>query len=184
MRHSLLICALVLTTAASALTFDAIAAGDQSVAARATAKLAPASPVKTAAAPAIPQQYLYLIRATLGALHDANTSGNYTVLRDLAAPSFQAKHSAADLTEIFAAARRKPVDLSGAAFATPTLADTARPTPATLHLRGHLPLTLERLAFTLSYEAINGHWRLAAISIATEAAPELPQQRARATQSP
>jgi hypothetical protein len=33
-------------------------------------------------------------------LNDANRSGNYTVLRDLAAPDFQGRNTAADLSQI------------------------------------------------------------------------------------
>ena len=42
-------------------------------------------------------QALYLIRSTLLTLNDANRSGNYTVMHDLAAPGFREKNSAADL---------------------------------------------------------------------------------------
>ena len=44
-----------------------------------------------AALPVSLEQALYLIRSTLLRLNDANRSGNYTVLRDLAAPDFQAR---------------------------------------------------------------------------------------------
>jgi len=54
----------------------------------------PAMPVST-------EQALYLIRSTLLTLNDANRSGNYTVLRDLAAPDFQARNTAADLSQSF-----------------------------------------------------------------------------------
>jgi len=36
---------------------------------------------------------LILVRSTLLALDHANKSGNYTVLRDIAAPAFQVKHT-------------------------------------------------------------------------------------------
>ena len=55
-------------------------------------------------------QALYLIRSTLLTLNDANRTGNYTVLRDLASPDFQAKNSAADLSEIFTDLRRRHFD--------------------------------------------------------------------------
>src|SRR5690348_17246315 len=54
-----------------------------------------------------PGQALYLVRSTLLTLNDANRSGNYTVLRDLAAPDFQARNSAADLASSFADLRRR-----------------------------------------------------------------------------
>src|SRR5262245_26200342 len=55
---------------------------------------------------------LILIRETLLALDQANKTGNYTVLRDLGSPDFQA-NSAAQLAEIFAQQRRDNIDLSG-----------------------------------------------------------------------
>jgi hypothetical protein len=112
-------------------------------------------------------QFVYLVRSALGALQDANSTGNYSVLRDLAAPSFQAKHSAADLAEIFAAARRKPVDLAPAAFVTPVVSETSRPDATRLHLSGYVPYGGERTTFVLQFEAVGGHWRIAALSIGT-----------------
>src|SRR6185369_14106459 len=50
---------------------------------------------------------LHLIRSTLSTLNDANRSGNYSVLRDLAAPDFQSRNSAADLAQIFTDLRRR-----------------------------------------------------------------------------
>jgi hypothetical protein len=63
---------------------------------------------------------LILIRTTLLALDQANKTGNYTVLRDLGAPDFQA-NSAAQLAEIFAQQRRDNIDLSGVAVLDPQL---------------------------------------------------------------
>src|SRR3954468_15777593 len=55
---------------------------------------------------------LILIRSTLLALDHANRTGNYTVLRDLGAPGFQAGNTAARLSEIFASLRSQNLDLS------------------------------------------------------------------------
>jgi len=63
---------------------------------------------------------LILIRETLLALDQANKTGNYSVLRDLGAPGFQA-NSAARLAEIFAQQRRDNIDLSGVAVIDPQL---------------------------------------------------------------
>src|SRR5262249_45592014 len=64
-------------------------------------------------------QAVYLVRSTLMMLNDANRSGNYTVLRDLAAPDFQARTSAADLAQSFADLRRRNFDLFAAAILPP-----------------------------------------------------------------
>src|SRR5215813_2946497 len=60
------------------------------------AKSSPAAPEKPA--PVSSGQALYLVRSTLLALNDANRTNNYTVLRDLAAPAFQARNTPADLS--------------------------------------------------------------------------------------
>ena len=64
---------------------------------------------------------IILIRSSLIALDQANKTGNYTVLRDLGAPNFQATNTAARLGDIFAALRRDKVDLSGVAALDPQL---------------------------------------------------------------
>jgi hypothetical protein len=45
---------------------------------------------------------IVLIRSVLLALQHANDTGNYTVLRDIGAPGFQAANTASRLSEIFA----------------------------------------------------------------------------------
>ena len=64
---------------------------------------------------------LILIRSSLLALDQANKTGNYTVLRDLGAPGFQASNTAARLGEIFVNLRRDKIDLSGVAVLDPQL---------------------------------------------------------------
>src|SRR5262245_62221835 len=64
---------------------------------------------------------LMLVRSTLLALDQANKTGNYTVLRDLGAPGFQAANTAARLSEVFAAQRKDKLDLSGVAVIDPQL---------------------------------------------------------------
>jgi len=68
--------------------------------------------------PSIPARRFTWVRSTLLTLNDANHSGNYTVLHDLAAPDFQAKNSAADLAQSFADLRRRNFDLFAAALLT------------------------------------------------------------------
>jgi len=118
------------------------------------------------------EQALYLIRSALLTLNDANRSGNYTVLRDLAAPDFQAKNSAADLAHIFANLRQRRIDLHAAALLAPQL--TAAPAlddKGMLRLTGFFPTRPLQINFDLMYQVVNGQWRLIGISIA---APEVP----------
>src|SRR5262245_56234413 len=53
-----------------------------------------------------------LLRTTVGAGHQANITGNYTVLRDLAAAAFQEKNSTAVLALAFAPLRQQKLDLT------------------------------------------------------------------------
>ncbi len=121
----------------------------------------PAMPVTT-------EQALYLIRSTLLTLNDANRSGNYTVLRDLAAPDFQARNTAADLSQSFSDLRRRNFDLYGAALLAPQL--TAVPTRdqrGFLHLTGFFPTRPQQINFDLMFADVTNQWRLFGIAITT-----------------
>jgi hypothetical protein len=145
----------------------------------------PSAPVAPpAAAPASQQplpvsieQALYLIRSTLLTLNDANRSGNYSVMRDLAAPDFQARNTAADLAQIFSDLRRRNFDLYGAALLAPQLtAAPALDADKRLHLTGFFPTRPQQINFDLSFQVAGGQWRLFGIAIATPDAPPLAAQ--------
>ena len=121
---------------------------------------------------------LILIRSALLALDQANKTGNYTVLRDLGAPDFQA-NSAARLAEIFAQQRRDNIDLSGVAVIDPQL--TLLPqieANGMMHMAGFFPSVPTQVNFELAYAPVDGRWRLFGISVsfgqATPAAPQPP----------
>jgi hypothetical protein len=125
---------------------------------------------------------LILIRESLLALDQANKTGNYTVLRDLGSPAFQA-NSAARLSEIFAKQRNDNVDLSGVVVIDPQL--TLLPqieANGLLHMSGFFPSVPTQVNFDLAFAAVNGQWRLFGISVALghaePAAPEPPPQAA------
>jgi hypothetical protein len=125
----------------------------------------PAMPVST-------EQALYLVRSTLLTLNDANHSGNYTVLRDLAAPDFQARNTAADLSQIFSDLRRRDVDLYGAALLAPQLtAVPALDQRGFLHLAGYFPTQPQQINFELLFQNVANHWRLYGISISMPQPP-------------
>jgi hypothetical protein len=119
---------------------------------------------------------LILIRETLLALDQANKTGNYTVLRDLGAPDFQA-NTAARLAEIFAQQRRDNIDLSGVAVIDPQL--TLLPqieANGMMHMAGFFPSVPTQVNFELGYAPVGGRWRLFALSISFgQAAPAAPQ---------
>jgi len=124
--------------------------------------------------PAVDQnQALYLVRATLLTLNDANRSGNYTVLRDLAAPDFQAKNTAADLSQIFTDLRRRNFDLFAVALLAPQFASPpARDANGRLRLTGSFPTRPLQISFDLTFQTVGGEWRLFAISVATPPATQ------------
>jgi hypothetical protein len=125
---------------------------------------------------------LILIRSTLLALDQANKTGNYTVLRDLGSPDFQA-NSDARLAEIFAQQRRDNIDLSGVAVIEPQL--TLLPqieTNGMMHMAGFFPSVPTQVNFEVAYAPVGGRWRLFALSVSFgQAAPAAPQPPAAAT---
>jgi hypothetical protein len=119
---------------------------------------------------------LILIRETLIALDQANKTGNYTVLRDLGSPDFQA-NSAARLAEIFAQHRKDNIDLSGVAVIDPQL--TLLPQiegNGLMHMAGFFPSVPTQVNFELAYAPVGGRWRLFALSVSFgQAAPTAPE---------
>jgi hypothetical protein len=88
-------------------------------------------------------QALLLVRSTLLTLNDANHSGNYTVLRDLASQEFQAKNTSADLALVFAEMRKSNLSLFSVTLLSPQLSAApdidAEGAPAYFWLCSHQP---------------------------------------------
>jgi hypothetical protein len=118
---------------------------------------------------------IILIRSTLLALDDANKTGNYTVLRDLGSPGFQA-NTDARLAEIFAPQRRDNIDLSGVAVLDPQL--TLLPqveANGMMRMAGFFPSMPTQVNFELAYAPVNRQWRLFGVSVSLgQAAPVAP----------
>lgn len=109
---------------------------------------------------------LILLRSTLLALDQANKTGNYTVFRDLAAPSFGTVNNPARLGDIFASERRDHLDLSGVAVLDPELTLLPQIEPnGLMHMTGFFPSVPKQVNFDLLYSPINGEWRLFGISV-------------------
>jgi hypothetical protein len=104
----------------------------------------------------LPNEYRLnlLIRTTIVALNQANMTGNYTVLRDLAAPSFQQANSAAQLAEAFANMRKRNIDLAPILFFEPKLVRPPAIQPnGKLRLSGYFETRPEQVSFDLAFEA-------------------------------
>jgi hypothetical protein len=127
-----------------------------------------------APAPAQPQvvmpdrdKIVLLLRTTLNSLNDAIQTGNFTVLRDMAAPDFRENNNAAQLSQSFSDLAANHIDLSTVSIIEPQLSDD----PAldqqkkTLHLKGYFPGNVVQIDFDLLYQAVDGHWRLSELSV-------------------
>jgi hypothetical protein len=107
-----------------------------------------------------------LIRSSLMSLNDALHTGNYTVLRDVASPSFREANSAGRLNQIFSALAGQGVDLSAVAILSPKLPQTPSiDQNRRLHIVGFFPGEPVQLNFELVFEVVGGQWRLYAISV-------------------
>jgi hypothetical protein len=109
-----------------------------------------------------------LIRGAVLALNQANNSGDYSVLRDIAAPGFQQANSLPRLATLFASLRGRGLDLSPVAVIDPKL---SRP-PAIdkngyLRLSGFFPSRPEQVNFELVFAVSGGAWRLFGIGLET-----------------
>ncbi len=112
------------------------------------------------------EQIVILIRSSLLTLNDAIETGNFTVLRDRGAPSFQAANTAARLSDIFQNLGRQGVDLSRIAAIAPKLTEgPAIDASHRLHLAGYFPAHPVAIKFGLIFEASAGRWRLFGISV-------------------
>jgi hypothetical protein len=130
----------------------------------------PAAGSSAQAAPemAVPsaESVVILIRSTLLNLNDAMRTGNFTVLRDLASPSFRNRNNAGRLYQIFAGLAAKRIDLSAAAIMVPELAKVPSiDADKRLHISGRFPDKRLRIDFELTFEAVAGQWRLFGIAV-------------------
>jgi hypothetical protein len=113
-------------------------------------------------------QATYLVRSTLMTLNDADRSGNYSVLRDLAAPEFQARNSAADLAQSFLDLRRRKFDLFAVSFAAPQFNSAPQvDADGRIQLTGFFPTRPLHIKFDFTFQSVDGEWKLLAISVAT-----------------
>ena len=125
---------------------------------------------------------LILINSALIALNQANATGNYTVLRDMAAPAFKRVNSPERLAQVFANLRNRNLDLSPVVLFQPKLfRKPAISDKGMLRITGFFPTAPERVNFDLIFQPVRGQWRLFGIAVNTQRAP--PAQAAPATQA-
>jgi len=131
------------------------------------ATLAPGLPAHAQASLPNASQQLLLIRTALLTLNDALQTGNFTVLRDVAAPGFRDVNTASKLGQIFSDLQSQNLDLSAVAVMEPKL--SPKPTldkkNNTLRLTGVFPGKPVGIGFDLIYQVVGGKWRLFGISV-------------------
>lgn len=132
----------------------------------------PKQPAQASPTLAVPQPevLLVLIRLSLVALRNAVQTGNFTVLRDLGGPTFQAANSAAQLGITFADLRTRNIDLSPVVVVTPEISEAPTITPGNmLRLVGYFPTKPLQIKFQMLFEPVGGQWRL--FGMAVDVAP-------------
>ena len=125
------------------------------------------------------EKIVVLIRTAVLTLNDAVQTGNFTVLRDIAAPGFREANTAARLSQVFSNLAGLDLDLSGIATMAPQLAETPVIDPKTnmLKVKGWFPAQPMQINFGLLFQPIAGKWRLFGISVN----PTVPKPAAAAT---
>lgn len=107
-----------------------------------------------------------LVRSTLVALHQANLTGNYTVLRDLGGMQFQALFSATALADRFRAFRDRAINLGPAVLFDAQLdVDPRLTTDGLLRIVGHFPTEPQQVIFDFTYRFELGQWRIEDLNV-------------------
>lgn len=126
-----------------------------------------APPTQIQFVPAIDVQSVSkLVWSTLAAVDHGNITGNYSVLRDLGAPGFQANNTAATLAGVFQTVRTQRIDLSNTLLLAPTF-DFA-PTivqGGLLRARGRFAMRPVAIGFDLLYASVGGRWQLFGVAV-------------------
>jgi len=124
--------------------------------------------------PAVPAVdiLVMLIRTAIVALHQANVTGNYALLREISAPDLQNTQTPASLTQAFAPLRDNNVDLGSIAVYDPSLITPPQIGPdGILRLNGFFASERGQINFALGFRVVNAHWRLVGINVTPSFAP-------------
>jgi hypothetical protein len=147
-------------------------------------------PVEQAALPPTPQdvsgpEMSMLIRNTVIALHQANITGNYTVLRDLGSSVLRASNSAADLAAQFTEFRQRGFNLAPTVLFDAVLDQKPKlTTDGVLQLVGHFPTKPQEVIFDFTYRYEMGAWRIAVMRVGSRMAVASAETKAPAAAKP
>jgi hypothetical protein len=117
-----------------------------------------------------------LIQIHMAALSQAILTGNYTVLRALGSPMFQAANSTDQLAAKFSSFHGQGIDISPTILFSPMLYGPPKLEGADfLRVSGQYNTTPQRVVFQMAFQAVNNAWRLAGITVSTVAADQAQQ---------
>ncbi|MGD9669835.1 MAG: nuclear transport factor 2 family protein [Hyphomicrobiaceae bacterium] len=115
------------------------------------------------------KEILILVRTSLLTLNDAMSTGNFSVLRDLIAPSVREQNTSGRLYQTFADLIAKGLDLRSVAIQEPKM---KRPpeigTDGRLRISGNFPGPSVSANFDITYEKVNARWRIYGLSLFLE----------------
>jgi hypothetical protein len=121
---------------------------------------------------------LMLIESSVMALNHANTTGNYSVLREMGAPAFQNANSVERLAQLFAPLRSRNLDLSPILLIQPKLFRAPEMNDkGMMRIMGFFPTSPERVNFDLIFQPVQSRWRLFGIAVSTRPAPPATQRQ-------
>ncbi|MFO0994532.1 MAG: hypothetical protein U1E67_21670 [Hyphomicrobiales bacterium] len=106
-----------------------------------------------------------LVKYAIIAVDQGNATGNYSVLRELGTPRFQATTSSARLSDAFAGLRKMKLDMSALMMLKPTFTKPPVVENGQLKVVGFFPTTPIRINFAISYAQQNGQARIATLNI-------------------
>lgn len=106
-----------------------------------------------------------LLWSTMVAVDQANKTGNYSVLRDLGTPGFQANNNAANLANLFGRMREAGIDISNALLVAPTFdGQPGMIQPTALRVRGAYLMRPYAIRFDVIFQWRNG-WMIDGLSV-------------------
>ena len=112
------------------------------------------------------ENLVIMIRSTLLSLNDALATGNFTVFRDLAAPSLRDGNSAARFAQIFSNLADQHINLARVVILAPKLpGPPAIDANRRLHISGFFPDDPVQINFELQFEEVSDRWRLFGIAV-------------------
>jgi hypothetical protein len=125
-----------------------------------------------------PEAMIIMIRSSLVALSQANTTNNYAVLNALGSDSFRQANPPARLAQIFAPFRTNNIDLAPVVFVTPQLSQQPKIENGRLHLVGYFPTQPMQVLYDVQYEPSGGVWKLYGLSVNLNPAQQQQQNAA------